>query len=239
MKMHKFEPKPFFLLFFLSLFILITWANGLFDQFWKAVDESLFFMLNQTLAVNKIWSGIWAFLSVRSADLLTLIIILLFFYFQGILFNKGDRVKGLVGFTTLLFLMLVTREIIDLFVEVYNLNRQSPSLVLEPAIMLSEIHSFNLKDSSPSSFPGDHAAVLFTWFGYCIYYSRNKWSFLVLFFVILFTIPRLIAGAHWFSDVAVGGLAISLITLSIGLYTPLLNKVNSNLLLFLTRLMKQ
>jgi membrane-associated phospholipid phosphatase len=44
--------------------------------------------------------------------------------------------------------------------------------------------------------------------------------------VIFFSLPRLIAGAHWLSDILVGGVSIALIALAFGLYTPLLNRVN-------------
>ncbi len=126
--------------------------------------------------------------------------------------------------------MLLVREAMDLYIEYNNLGRPSPTLILESAVRLSEMYpNLNLKDSSSDSFPGDHAAVLFTWFGYCIHFVRNKWSVLALIIVIIFSLPRLIAGAHWFSDVMVGGLSIALISLSIGVYTPLLNNINTRL----------
>jgi hypothetical protein len=51
---------------------------------------------------------------------------------------------------------------------------------------------FGLKDYSGDSFPGDHAAVLFTWLGYCLFFVRNKWTAWILFVVVLFVMPRLI-----------------------------------------------
>jgi membrane-associated phospholipid phosphatase len=44
--------------------------------------------------------------------------------------------------------------------------------------------------------------------------------------VLVFSMLRLMAGAHWFSDVMVGGISIATMTLAFGLYTPLLNYVN-------------
>jgi len=231
MMQYRFQPRVFLLLIFLSILIMYSWTSDVFNQYWRIIDNNVFYFLNSTLgSFNDYWSGIWAILSVRAADLITLIIISLFFYFDGVLFSKGNRIKGLIGFTTILFVMLIVREFMDFYIEIYDLNRQSPSLVMDSVVRLSEIYpNISLKDSSPDSFPGDHAAVLFTWFGYCIYFTRNKWSLLAALVVIVFTTPRLIAGAHWFSDVAVGGLVIALVTLSIGLYTPLLNKIDSKI----------
>jgi membrane-associated phospholipid phosphatase len=69
----------------------------------------------------------------------------------------------------------------------------------------------------------DHAAVLFTWLGYCLFFVRNKWTPWILFVVVLFVMPRLMAGAHWMSDIMVGGISTALTALAFGLYTPLLN----------------
>jgi len=43
---------------------------------------------------------------------------------------------------------------------------------------------------------------------------------IVWFFAILFSIARLVSGAHWFSDCIAGGLSEALIVVAIGIYTP-------------------
>lgn len=49
--------------------------------------------------------------------------------------------------------------------------------------------------------------------------------FIVWFFAILFSLARLISGAHWLSDCLVGGLAEALIIVALGVYTPMLEVV--------------
>jgi len=44
---------------------------------------------------------------------------------------------------------------------------------------------------------------------------------------VLFSLPRLVSGAHWLSDVLVGGPFLSLITIGWGLYTPYAAKASS------------
>ena len=43
---------------------------------------------------------------------------------------------------------------------------------------------------------------------------------LIWFFAILFSIARLVSGAHWLSDCIAGGLSEALIIVAIGIYTP-------------------
>jgi membrane-associated phospholipid phosphatase len=120
--------------------------------------------------------------------------------------------------------MLFVRELLDFYVDYNHLNRASPTMLIGEAVRLSSIYpDFGLKDYSGDSFPGDHAAVLFTWLGYCLFFVRNKWTPWILFVVVLFVMPRLMAGAHWMSDIMVGGISTALTALAFGLYTPLLN----------------
>jgi membrane-associated phospholipid phosphatase len=42
----------------------------------------------------------------------------------------------------------------------------------------------------------------------------------VWFFAILFSIARLVSGAHWLSDCIAGGLSEALIVVAFGIYTP-------------------
>lgn len=56
-----------------------------------------------------------------------------------------------------------------------------------------------------------------------------SWHWLVFMIVLVFSMPRLMAGVHWFSDVMVGGISIATTTLAFGLYMPLLNYVNKTL----------
>jgi len=54
---------------------------------------------------------------------------------------------------------------------------------------------------------------------------------------LLFMLPRLVSGAHWLSDVVVGGSFLGLLTIGWGLYTPYAAKVCSLLERFVTPLL--
>lgn len=228
MKNFTFKLKPFLLLNILAFFILYSWVNEGTRVYWNALDIWSIELLNGSLFESSYWwSWMWAVLSLRIADIFALTFILLFFYFSNVLFKKNQRLYGLISFVSLLVLMLIAREFLDFYIEYQDLSRSSPSLQIDSVIRLSEIYPhLPLKDSSGSSFPGDHAAVLITWLGYCLFFVRNFWSWVAVLLVVFFSLPRLIAGAHWLSDILVGGTSIAFITLAFGLYTPLLNRVN-------------
>jgi membrane-associated phospholipid phosphatase len=218
----KQKTKQFLVLNILAILVFAT-LLPVFNELWRALDTVFFYVLNNSLGeVQNNWNYLWAILSVRIADLLPLIFILLFF----LAFKKNTRIKELSFFVALLFLMLIIRELLDFFVAYFEFSRVSPSMVLE-TIRLSVLYpEINLKDSSSESFPGDHAAVLFVWFGFFV--SRVKrFRFLALLMVLFFLIPRLISGAHWLSDVLVGGLGIALFTLAFGLGTNILKPLSN------------
>lgn len=215
----RFQSRAFFILNALGLLLLLSYFAG----FWQSLDVYLFGLLNGSLTITpSLYNQFWALMNIRYADLIPLIFILLFFLF----WQKERRLQALTFFISLLFLMLIVRECLDLYLEWKMLDKKSPSLLIADAILLSELYEFALKDSSNTAFPGDHAAVLLTWLGYVLSSKLNKGTILAVIIVMLFSLPRLIAGAHWASDILVGGLSIALISLGFGLYTPILNKPN-------------
>jgi membrane-associated phospholipid phosphatase len=227
----SFRAGIFITLNLISLLLVASWSGGVTREYWDILDQWVFTTTNPWLnQFNAVWSWFWAILSIRVADLIPLFIMLWFFAIKGAIFADKDRLFGFVGFVLLLIVMLFVRETLDFYADSENLGRSSPTAVMDSVVRLSSIYpSFNLKDWDSDSFPGDHAAVLFTWLGYCLFFVRNKWSFLVLFFVVLFSLPRLMAGAHWLSDILVGGVSTALTALAFGLYTPILNKAQRGL----------
>lgn len=231
MKPFVFKPQPFLWLNFLAILIFASWTIDNTKIYWDWIDRQSIQILNGSLAqLGGLWRGFWAVLSMRIADLIPLIFILCFFYFDGVLHKKSQRLSGLIGFVSLLMLMLIVREILNFYIDYNALNRPSPSLQIDGLMRLSELYpDLHLKDASGNSFPGDHAGVLMVWLGYCLFFVRNIWCWAAFLMVIVFSLPRLITGAHWLSDVLVGGVSIALISLAFGLYTPLLNPINKKM----------
>ncbi|CAF0940436.1 unnamed protein product [Adineta steineri] len=88
-----------------------------------------------------------------------------------------------------------------------------------------------VKEIAHDSWPGEHAATNLIWSLFMsTIISRSSKSLsqvkcffmhtIVWFFAILFSIARLVSGAHWLSDCLAGGFSEALIVVAIGIYTP-------------------
>ena len=197
-------------------------GHGLFNQF----DEGLFHLLNQPLEQNAVWLHIWTVASMRPFDIVVGLILLS-------LLIKGDWVfealkvrAALFGFVSILILLLIIRTLFSKWLDHSSLQHDSPSMVLDGAVRLSDIFptlekNWELKDRSSQSFPGDHASVLLIWAMFMTVFSRTLMQRVVIWgLAVLFMLPRLVAGAHWGQDDYIGGVLIALLALGWGYYTP-------------------
>ena len=56
------------------------------------------------------------------------------------------------------------------------------------------------------------------------YFSQGAFA-IALLIVVIFSMPRVMIGAHWFTDIAVGSLSIVLVGMGWVLLTPLSDKI--------------
>jgi membrane-associated phospholipid phosphatase len=100
--------------------------------------------------------------------------------------------------------------------------RPSATALFPEALRLSQlVTDIPTKDFSSDSFPGDHGLVLLLCAGFAMIYLPLPHGLLALMFMVLFTLPRLMSGAHWVTDEIVGALSLGLIALSWLFATPL------------------
>jgi membrane-associated phospholipid phosphatase len=59
--------------------------------------------------------------------------------------------------------------------------------------------------------------------------KRVLMHMIVWLFSILFSVARLVSGAHWFSDCFAGGLGEALIIVAIGIYTPVFQLITQGI----------
>jgi membrane-associated phospholipid phosphatase len=97
-----------------------------------------------------------------------------------------------------------------------------------------------------SSWPGEHTAVNLIWALFMsTIISRSSRSLsstkrflmytIIWFLAILFSIARLVSGAHWLSDCLAGGLSEALIIVAIGIYTPVFQFITKTIHWLLNR----
>ncbi len=206
----------------LALLLLASWwfKDSGTRLLWDQLDQSVFFTLNGSLAEGEGWQRFWAMANYRAFDLVSAILIM-FMYARFSLAEGGKYLTERIATFLLVFIFtLLMIEISNVTLE--ELSRKSPSLVLEPVYRLTElVPDIKSKDSSGSSFPGDHATVLMMWAGYFWFLAGARYGLAVLLIAILFSKPRVVAGAHWLTDDLVGSGTVALTGLGWLFFTPL------------------
>lgn len=210
----------------LTLLILFSWLWTPSRQWLDALDVQVFRLLNAPLATSTLWARIWAVGSMRLTDLAAGCIMLGCIIKGGWIFSGAQVRRALYAFLPVLALLLLIR--VGPFAELVKFmhwQHSGPSLVIAGAVRLSELFPawdavWHIKDSSVRSFPGDHASVLLLWVLFLWPYASGRQRLLIGGLGVLFLLPRLVSGAHWISDILIGGIAVSLLAFGWGFCTP-------------------
>lgn len=220
----RWNARSFILLQLASLLLLASWLLPASRAVWHALDVPVFRLFNGSLGHVAGWDFFWALLSTRVADLLAAVLMLCSLSLGGVVFQQQHLRRALVSFVSLLVVTLVVRTLFTRGIDTAGLQHASPSVFFGDGFQLSAAFPrmeevMEIKDRSSRSFPGDHASVLLLWAAFLSLFARGKRLLLVWLACILLLLPRLVAGAHWFSDNLVGGGFVVLQTLAWGYYT--------------------
>ena len=214
--------------------LLLSWISPAGQAVWRDAGQSLFLTLNGSLGHNLVWDMFWALLSTRLWDSLVGILMLALLLHPAWVFRGAESRRALFHVLALMLLLITLRTLFAKLVGHMHWQHASPSMLLPEAYRLSDAfprleHVFEVKDRSSRSFPGDHASVLFVWGLFMACFCRG-WKLLAsLALVLLCTLPRLIAGAHWLEDVAVGGVLLAALAFAWGYCTPLASLIAAGL----------
>lgn len=115
--------------------------------------------------------------------------------------------------------MLLTAVILNQCGHLLADKRPSPTNYFPQSYRVSQLIGIDTKDDSSSSFPGDHGMMLLIFAGYMWRFFTLRSFLLAMLIVVVFSLPRIMIGAHWFSDIAVGSLSVVLVGLSWWLLT--------------------
>ena len=216
-------------LFFLSFTMLCICLAGIFFQPFNEiilkVDRQISLWINPTLAEKNLWTMFWGAMN-KTVERYISIAIMLIIAITFICRSKDKRLAISLVFSMILYLEIAT--IIKFFiVKFFEVNRLSPSNVIEDYNLLSKLlNDRTIKDGSGSSFPGDHALVLFFIAFYSQYFYPKMLRLSTWFFALFFVIPRVVSGAHWASDI-VGTMVISFFYANLIVLTPIHDKTVS------------
>nr|WP_240457878.1 phosphatase PAP2 family protein [Halomonas socia] len=199
--------------------VLSWWSPNLL--IWEELDDAVFFVTNAWLHDdNMVWVTFVAAVNNRLFDVASFLV-LLGLYLWAI---RRDSVAehrllrwGGIGIT-----MLLTAGILSQAVRyAITWERLSPTLVYDDVNLITQMVEFDTKDVSTTSFPGDHGMMLMLFTAFIWRFSGRTVGLASALMAILLSLPRMLGGAHWFSDIFNGALAICLVTLPWVLCTPL------------------
>ncbi|CNG04763.1 phosphatase PAP2 family protein [Yersinia enterocolitica] len=209
------------LLNLLGIALFFSWYIPANHGFWFKIDSAVFFYFNQHLLSSPPFLHLVAITNNRAFDVISLICMgLLYLYFYMKETTAGRRRLIVTG-----FVMLLTAVILNQLGHLLPVSHPSPTLTFENINRVSELTGIPTKDASSDSFPGDHGMMLMIFACFMLrYFSRSAFA-IALLIVVLFSMPRIMIGAHWFTDIAVGSLSIVLVGMSWVLMTSLSDKI--------------
>ncbi|MDX1514861.1 MAG: phosphatase PAP2 family protein [Gammaproteobacteria bacterium] len=204
----------------LSVALLASKFLPPFAGLWQRVDLAVFELTNASLLSGNAWQWLWALTNHRAFDAVAGGFFLVIFLCYIVKARGRARVER---FAAGGFLFAWTVIVLDVSSNwIFDFRHPSPTLVVVDAVRLSElVPQFKLKDSSGASFPGDHGTALIMFTVMIWFYAGRRPGLLAAAGASLFALPRLMSGAHWLSDIAVGSVSVALIALALALATPL------------------
>ena len=214
----------------LAFALLASYMIPAGHELWRSVGATVFLKFNGSLAGHESWALFWAWMNTREVDALVGVLMLSFLVFP-VMIARRNLQSALTGFVALMIILLPTRALLSLVIRALGYDGHSPSMMIEPAYMLSDMFPhISAKDHSSNSFPGDHASVLFVWCGLVLATRRKlQGSLTVVALSFYLVLPRLISGAHWLADVVVGAGVMTLITLSWAYASPAAHHLNNGI----------
>lgn len=183
---------------------------------WFTLDSAIFFFFNRHLATDPAFLHLVAITNNRAFDVISLLAMgLLYLYFYLKQDAAGRRRLVITG-----VVMLLTAVVLNQLGHLLPVKHPSPTLTFDNIHRVSELTGIPTKDASGDSFPGDHGMMLIIFSCFMLrYFGRGAFA-VALLITLVFSLPRVMIGAHWFTDIAVGSLSVVLVGASWVLMTP-------------------
>ncbi|BEM38957.1 membrane protein [Serratia marcescens] len=207
-----------FILFFnlLGVALFLSWFLPANHGGWFTLDSAIFFFFNRHLATDPAFLHLVAITNNRAFDVISLLAMgLLYLYFYLKQDAAGRRRLVITG-----VVMLLTAVVLNQLGHLLPVKHPSPTLTFDNINRVSALTGILTKDASGDSFPGDHGMMLIIFSCFMLrYFGRGAFA-VALLITLIFSLPRVMIGAHWFTDIAVGSLSVVLVGASWVLMTP-------------------
>lgn len=200
----------------LGLILFFSWYLPAGHGQWFAIDKGIFYWFNDRMVTSKLLLWLVAITNFRAFDGVSLLAMGgLYLHFWRRETPQGRRRMLAIGIT-----MLITAVGLNQLGHLIPVSHASPTKFFPDVHHVSQLTGIPTKDASADSFPGDHGMMLIIFACFMLrYFSRRAFALAVLI-VLVFAMPRVMIGAHWFTDIAVGSLSVVLVGMSWWLMTP-------------------
>ncbi|EDW0818848.1 phosphatase PAP2 family protein [Salmonella enterica subsp. enterica] len=201
-----------------GLALFLSWYLPVNHGFWFTIDSGIFHFFNQKLVESHAFLWWVAITNNRAFDgcsLLAMGGLMLSFWLKE---NASGRRRIVIIGLVMLLTAVVLNQLGQALIPV---KRASPTLSFEHIYRVSELLHIPTKDASKDSFPGDHGMMLLIFSAFMLRYFGKTAGIIALIIFVVFAFPRVMIGAHWFTDIVVGSLTVILIGLPWWLMTPL------------------
>ena len=204
----------------LGVVLFSSWYITQFSGFWFEIDKAIFYFFNEQLTLSRTFMYFVAFVNLRAFDIVAFVAMLGIFYSYYRKSNvEGKRWLFCIGVT-----MLLSAIVMKQFDRLLTIDRVSASVYFEQLYhnvnFVSQLSGWPAKDRSASSFPGDHGMMLLIFVAFMWKYMGKAAFYKALAVFVIFSFPRIMGGAHWFTDVFVGSMSFALVILSWILLSP-------------------
>ena len=200
----------------LGIALFFSWYLPANHGAWFDLDKSIFFAFNDRMVTHHGFAIFVAITNFRGFDVVSLIAMGLLYYSY---WRKND-VNGRHRMLAIGITMLISAVVLNQLGHRIPVVHSSPSLFFQNAHRAGELTGIPTKDGSSDSFPGDHGMMLMIFACFMWRYFGGRAFIKALIILVVFASPRVMAGAHWFTDIAVGSLSVVLVGMSWWLLTP-------------------
>jgi Kdo2-lipid A phosphotransferase len=206
--------------FIFAALLFLSWIFPLSAEIWDILDREVYLNLNHALSTaSSNWLTFWAFMNSRFGDWTSQVIFLSIFGYY--IARSDDKKFAAKRVFFAIFFIAITQIFVNkqLIPNVFKIYRESPSIICPLYLNLETmVPMLNNHATSRMSFPADHSTTLFLLSCFSIYFLGKKIAPLVIPLSILFTLPRLICGAHWLTDVVIGAGVITSVSFGIAIF---------------------
>ena len=222
------QLKRFLLLHLLASLLLISWLFTPTRMLWDSFDHAAFHFLNGFVQKNSFWQTFWALASYKRSEWVMDIVRFVFFFHLIFSAPKQERIDRLAKILFLILFIFSAIMLIGktLFPDILQIERFSPTATIEGSFRLSSVIDWiYVKDHSRASFPSDHGITACLFIGSMFTLFNWRYGLFAILTEGYYCLPRLVAGAHWLTDVVIGSATIALILCAWVYTTPVASLV--------------